>query len=388
MATLRQTFSDIASAIRAKGVSGTMKPIEMATKIGEIKTGGGSEDYGYLTFTAEEATTLTMKQNGSIVPHKLLKSTDGVNWVKWENPSTNGISLSVGESVCIKADEDALNRTATYWYASDFYSNYNYFSSTGKINCSGDIRSIVKLVAPGIYDYWLTSLFKKCSSLTSAPELPATTLTSTCYANMFDGCTSLTQAPELPATTLAGSCYANMFRGCISLTKAPELLPATTASNNCYEQMFNGCTSLTQAPELPATELWGECYKFMFWNCTSLTQAPKLPATTLATYCYSYMFNGCTSLSRIKINASSGSWGENMFNGCTSLELVDMTGSTGVPQLSNVNNFANTNDTYKIVVPDSLYDTWIAATNWASIASHIMKQTDWNTAHPDDILGQ
>ena len=41
MATLRQTFSDIAGAIRAKGVSGTMKPIEMAQKIGEIQTGGG-----------------------------------------------------------------------------------------------------------------------------------------------------------------------------------------------------------------------------------------------------------------------------------------------------------------------------------------------------------
>ena len=108
MATLRQTFSDIASAIRAKGVSGTMKPIEMASKIGEIQTGGGSQDYGYLTFTAVENTTLTLKQSGGIAPHKLLKSTDGVNWVKWENPSTNGISLSVGESVYLKADEDAL----------------------------------------------------------------------------------------------------------------------------------------------------------------------------------------------------------------------------------------------------------------------------------------
>ena len=98
------------------------------------------------------------------------------------------------------------------------------------------------------------------------------------------------------------------------------------------------------------------------------------------------MFNGCTSLKRIKMNASSGNWGTYMFNGCTSLELVDMTGSTGVPTLSNVNNFSNTNDTYKIVVPDSLYDTWIAATNWASIASHIMKKSDWNAAHPDDQL--
>ena len=87
------------------------------------------------------------------------------------------------------------------------------------------------------------------------------------------------------------------------------------------------------------------------------------------------------------MNASSGSsFGTNMCNGCTSLELVDMTGSTGVPKLSNVNNFENTNDTYKIVVQDSLYDTWIAATNWASIASHIMKKSDWNAAHPNDQL--
>ena len=124
----------------------------------------------------------------------------------------------------------------------------------------------------------------------------------------------------------------------------------------------------------------------MFDGCTSLTQAPVLPATTLANNCYAYMFQNCSSLKRIKMNASSGKIGSQMFDGCTALELVDMTGSTGVPQLLNVNSFANTNDTYKIVVPDSLYDTWIAATNWASIASHIMKQSDWNAAHPDDQL--
>ena len=90
------------------------------------------------------------------------------------------------------------------------------------------------------------------------------------------------------------------------------------------------------------------------------------------------------------MNASyvNGSWGESMFSGCTSLELVDMTGSTDVPTLSNVNNFDSTNDTYKIVVPDSLYDTWVNETNWASIADHIMMQSDWNASHPDDILGQ
>ena len=378
MATLRQTFSDIAEAIRANGVKGTFKPIEMAQKIRDIANG---IDYGYLTFTAEEATTLTLKQNGSIAPHKLLKSTDGVNWVKWENPSTNGISLSVGQSVYLKADEDALQRTATG------SSVYNYFSSTGKINCGGDIRSIVKFVAPSDYQYWVSRLFYNCTSLTTAPELPATTLASYCYNNMFQNCTSLTTAPELPATTLANSCYTFMFYGCTSLTTAPEL-PATTLASYCYSGMFNGCTSLTQAPELPATNLATQCYNNMFQNCTSLTTAPELPATTLTNRCYYQMFYSCTSLKRIKMNASSGSLGPEMFNGCTSLELVDMTGSTGIPTVPNINNFNNTNTTFKIVVPDSLYDTWIAATNWASIASHIMKQSDWNAAHPDDILGQ
>ena len=75
-----------------------------------------------------------------------------------------------------------------------------------------------------------------------------------------------------------------------------------------------------------------------------------------------------------------------MFNGCASLELVDMTGSTGVPQLKDTTNFDFTNATYIIVVPDSLYDTWIAATNWAPLAGHIRKQSDWNAAHPDDQL--
>ena len=82
-------------AIESKGVAvpaGT-KLTGMPALVDQIQTGGGGggEDYGYLTFTAEQATTLTLKQNGDVEPLKLLKSTDAVNWTKWENPSTNGI---------------------------------------------------------------------------------------------------------------------------------------------------------------------------------------------------------------------------------------------------------------------------------------------------------
>lgn len=105
----------------------------------------------------------------------------------------------------------------------------------------------------------------------SAPDLQAEVITGrNCYSGMFSNCTSLTSAPALPATTLARNCYTGMFRGCTSLTSAPAL-PATTLTNYCYSGMFNNCTSLTQAPALPATTLAGFCYNSMFYGCTSLT---------------------------------------------------------------------------------------------------------------------
>jgi hypothetical protein len=116
---------------------------------------------------------------------------------------------------------------------------------------------------------------------------------------MFSNCSSLTTAPELPATILFGYCYSDMFYGCSSLTTAPEL-PATTLANNCYQNMFQTCSSLTTAPELPATKLAHYCYQNMFSGCTNLTTAPELPATTLTRSCYYNMFNGCSSLNYIK----------------------------------------------------------------------------------------
>ena len=60
-----------------------------------------------------------------------------------------------------------------------------------------------------------------------------------------------------------------MFNGCTSLTSAPEL-SATSLDYECYKCMFQDCTSLTSAPELPATNLAEECYSYMFAYCYSL----------------------------------------------------------------------------------------------------------------------
>ena len=94
-------------------------------------------------------------------------------------------------------------------------------------------------------------------------------------------------------------CYAYLFSGTL-LTTAPEL-PATTLAYGCYAMMFNNCPLLTQAPVLPAEGLADFCYYYMFENCTSLTEAPELPAYQLVDSCYAYMFQGCTSLNYVKV---------------------------------------------------------------------------------------
>lgn len=96
---------------------------------------------------------------------------------------------------------------------------------------------------------------------------------------MFEGCTSLSSAPELPATYLVTECYHSMFNGCTSLTSAP-ILPATTLDWGCYSEMFQGCTSLTSAPELSAKELIRNCYQLMFKDCSKLRYVKALFTTS------------------------------------------------------------------------------------------------------------
>ena len=248
-----------------------------------------------------------------------------------------------------------------------------------KVAGSGDIRTLIdyknhRTITTNNAKF--AYLFKNCTALTSAPELPITDLAGYCYQNMFYGCTSLGTAPALPATTLSKSCYQNMFYGCTSLETAPQMA-ATTLAEECCFQMFSECTSLTTAPQLQATNMEGECYYKMFYNCTSLEtipgftvsstaksccyfmfyncsklqtapvtlsattlaeecyyamfaytklqEAPVLPATTLAYQCYGWMFGGCTSLQTAPVLSATTLANDcyvAMFNGCTSLQMA------------------------------------------------------------------
>ena len=273
-----------------------------------------------LTFTSTGETSISLVKEGNPDDVSLEYNKNGGAWIAYSVGDV--IALADGEKVSFRAGAMA---NTSFGKSLDDYHHFA-ISGKGRVAASGSIMSILDQEESAAIQssYCFFSLFRGCTTLTSAAVLPATVLTDNCYCEMFYGCTSLTSAPDLPATTLADYCYCGMFKGCTSLTSAPAL-PTTTLAHSCYGYMFSDCTSLTTAPELPATSLAHFCYQYMFSGCTSLTIASGLPATTLAGYCYFGMFSGCTSLtSAPKLPATSlaASCYYRMFKGCSNLNYI------------------------------------------------------------------
>ena len=300
----------------------------------------------YLAFTASAEQTMTISVSGSYTLHESLQySVKGSKWAQLK--AGTAITFGGADGGILRLRGQSSGGTAS---TLSKYAKISFGNSNVPVACSGDIRNLIdyknyatvntdearfcylfngctslttapKLPATTLADNCYNAMFKGCKNLTSAPELPAKIATESCYSNMFYGCTSLTTAPELPATTLAEYCYGSMFEDCTNLSTAPEL-PAMTLADNCYHEMFYSCTNLSTAPELPATTLADYCYYAMFQGCKNLTSAPELPAMTLAKYCYEYMFCDCTNLTaapELPAMTLADYCYYHMFHGCTNL---------------------------------------------------------------------
>ena len=345
------------------------------------------KEYPCLKFTAQEPNS-TIRIGRTSITSDLPVSLDGIleysldegdTWNTYTlTRNTNNVS---GETITLSNIGDSVMFRGTlpqrYWR----------FYMTNRIAAKGNVTSLFDGVGGDIpiISSGCARMFYSCTSLTSAPELPSTTLGEGCYENMFyycsglitgpssignsattasefccsymfDGCSSLITAPELPAGILERGCYYYMFNGCTSLKTPPSSIGSygTTASYKCCYHMFYNCYSLETAPELPATIFESYCYYEMFYNCSgfttgpssignssstmadysccrmfyyckSLVTPPELPSTSLAANCYSSMFYGCTSLTtapELPAVELVGGCYNSMFYGCSSLNYI------------------------------------------------------------------
>ena len=208
----------------------------------------------YLTFKADSEQTLTMKIQEEYTLHESLQySVGGGEWKQLQAETALSFGGAAGD---LRMRGKSAGGTGIYKNGEALFTYISFGNSEVKVACTGDIRTLVNYESYSTADTSVAvfaGLFYECTSLSSAPALPAKTLAVGCYTGMFYGCTSLSSAPALPAESLAPYCYSGMFSGCTSLSSAPAL-PAESLAPYCYGEMFEGCTKLSSVTML-ATDI-------------------------------------------------------------------------------------------------------------------------------------
>ena len=277
------------------------------------------------------------------------------------------------------------------------YNNIELESNTGS---GAFCRSVI---IPSSSTSIVDGAFYKCSNLQSVTIPPSVTSIAD---SAFNGCSSL-QSVNIPSgVTSIGS---NAFENCYSLQSV--VIPSSVTSIG--GQAFFLCYSL-QSINIPSSVTSIEGNTLL--GCSSL-QSINIPSSvTNINYnafqeCYSLqsinipsgvtsisdgVFWGCSSLQSINIPSGVTNIGYNAFLNCYGLQSVTIPssvtsiGSDAFYFTNCILDFGNERTTvptiesiYSIyynfcIVPDALYDTWCAATNWSAITDNIIKYSDYH----------
>lgn len=155
------------------------------------------------------------------------------------------------------------------------------------------------------------------------------------------------------------------FQGCNTVQKVviPQLVSALT--NN----VFQACISLREV-DMRGISLGN----YAFQNCSSLGVVNFAEGfTTIG----SYAFQNCQLIQSIRFPKSISSIGAGAFANLSRCLLFDFSLCEKIPVITGSNAFQSVPSQCKIVVPDALYNEWIAATNWSTYASYIVKASEY-----------
>ena len=200
----------------------------------------------------------------------------------------------------------------------------------------------------------LSQVCNRCYSLESI-VIPntVTTLSST-----FQQCQALKEVHAKNVTTL--SYYT--FQLCYSL----ETVELSNNLSSVSSGEFTSCNSLFSISNLNnitslGQNMFGQCYNLQNYIPSTITTIPS--SAYSSNYAVS-VFNIPSTVTSIEAQA---------FQNCFKANF-DFSNHTSIPTLANSNAFSGCKG--KIIVPDSLYTTWIAASNWSALSSQIVKASE------------
>lgn len=151
----------------------------------------------YLTFSSPNEFSISVSTPGW--DGTMEYSTDKTSWTEWDGSEISGATVNDSYAMYLRG----IGNTVVTGVEN---STYAWTLTGSNISCNGNIETLLdyKVVQSG-----------------NSP-----TMMTDCYYAMFYGCTSLTTAPELPATELTDSCYSYMFGQCES------------SSNSCFTSYY------------------------------------------------------------------------------------------------------------------------------------------------------
>ena len=193
---------------------------------------------------------------------------------------------------------------------------------------------------------------------------------------LFEPLRTFEQAANIRAVTAAfSSAIIQTFYNCVNL-RAIATPKGTTQSDDRYitntavRRVNFDMTAADQAQALERVHIKAANGKVGdFGACRSLLEV-TIPAD--ATTFIAAAFRGDNALRRVTCLGDIASIPAQVFQRCYPLRFVDLTHCTAVPTLANVNAFDQTHAQLEIRVPASLVAEWKAATNWSSLADHIV----------------
>lgn len=228
--------------------------------------------------------------------------------------------------------------------------NTHTYSSYGKymITCNGTVMSQTDA---SVWPYYCINV-RLGSNVTVIDQ------------NCFSNSTAL-QSVTIPNSVT--SVKYGAFTNCYLLTTI--IIPSSAAAD-INGDLFNRCYSLKNIV-MPAGLSGITGYTFEY--CYSLENF-TIPSGVTRIYYNTFIYN--YSLKKVSFPSSVSQIDRGIFGNCPSLIECDFTKHTSVPNVVPDELFTTKNPMLKIIVPDELYDAWIAVNNWSKYANYIYKASE------------
>lgn len=366
---LTDFLTNVADAIRTKkGITRKINPQDFAWEISSIYTGGSDTPTPDRPIIGDGKTYLYIKiaEKGRMtVP------------LNFSQTVANGVTIDWGDGSETQTSAYTGNVEATHTYADVGEYTISLNPSSG---CTLGLG--INISARCVMGDTANSGIVYCNML-QAVEIGKNVTRITNYA--FSSCYSLASVVIPSSVTSIGE---SAFQNCYSL--ASIVIPDSVTSIG--NRAFGGCYSLAS---IVIPESVTSIGNGAFDHCSSLASVVIPDSITRISDqafsgCYSLAnivipdsvtsigsgtFDVCYSLASVVIPSSVTSIGNYAFSGCYGITFCDFRTAKSVPTLGGPSVFNHLD--CKIVVPDSLYDTWIAATNWTYVYN-IVKASEFN----------